>query len=141
MSLPPTLPNYLPVGNNHHKSSKQNKPIKRISFDDDVQVIGISEPEIDMDNERRILTYLKQPYQANPKKLYSADSKCQAAPPREFLHDLQKVMTKKWQVAEKCKYVARQAPPINKHTLVQKEFQLIFLKFDEKFKFFDPDYL
>ena len=103
MSLPPTLPNYLPVGNNHHKSSKQNKPIKRISFDDDVQVIGISEPEIDMENERRILTYLKQPYQANPKKLYSADSKCQAAPPREFLHDLQKVMTKKWQVAEKCK--------------------------------------
>lgn len=114
----PNLPTYLPIGN---KKQPANKPIKRISFDDDVQVIGVSELDKNIENSDNsygkpcttttansgiggILTYIKpEPYQANPKKLYSMDSNCQAAPPREFLHDLQKVMTKKWQVAEKCK--------------------------------------
>ena len=114
----PNLPTYLPIGN---KKQPTNKPIKRISFDDDVQVIGVSELDKNIENSDNsygkpcttttansgiggILTYIKpEPYQANPKKLYSMDSNCQAAPPREFLHDLQKVMTKKWQVAEKCK--------------------------------------
>ena len=102
----PSLPTYLPIGQTENRQTGQNrsKPIKRISFDDDVQVIGVSEPDqAIIENEKRFLSYFKQPYQANPKKLYSSDSTCQAAPPREFLHDLQKVMTKKWQVAEKCK--------------------------------------
>ena len=86
------------------------KPPKRISFDDDVQVIGISEPDIDIENERKILTYLRQPYQADPKKLFSAESKCQAAPKKEFLMDLQKVMDKKWQISEKCKVDTNTSP-------------------------------
>ena len=123
MSLPPppppqtmpNLPTYLPIG-----KKPANKPIKRISFDDDVQVIGVSELDNNVcttttnttDNATGgILTYIKpEPYQANPKKLYSMDSNCQAAPPREFLHDLQKVMTKKWQVAEKCKVDQNTSP-------------------------------
>ena len=123
----PNLPTYLPLIG---KKQPANKPIKRISFDDDVQVIGVSELDNNVcttmttDNPygtlcttgnsagtRGILTYIKpEPYQANPKKLYSMDSNCQAAPPREFLHDLQKVMTKKWQVAEKCKVDQKASP-------------------------------
>jgi hypothetical protein len=88
----------FPPQNSHRMSST-----KRISFDDDVRVIGVSEPEIDIEQEKRILTYLKQPYIASPKKLFSNESKSQATPPPEFLADLQRVMTKKWKVAEKCK--------------------------------------
>ena len=47
--------------------------------------------------------HARQPYNASPKKLFTEESNCQAAPPKTFLQDLQKVMNKKWQVAEKCR--------------------------------------
>ena len=47
--------------------------------------------------------HARQPYNASPKKLFTEESNCQAAPPKTFLQDLQKVMSKKWQVAEKCR--------------------------------------
>ena len=91
---------------------------KRISFDDDVQVIGVShnvnkqltppppplpQPQILENDSRKILSFSRQPYNASPKKLFTEESNCQAAPPKAFLQDLQRVMTKKWQVAEKCR--------------------------------------
>ena len=69
---------------------------KRISFDDEVQVIGVSEPDIDIENEKMILKHLQkqeEEQQQQPKKLLSKES---------FLQDLGRVMNKKFQVAEKC---------------------------------------
>jgi hypothetical protein len=54
----------------------------------------------------------RQPYVCNPNKLFENNSTEQVKqttstgamlPPKEFLKDLQRVMTKKWQVAEKCR--------------------------------------
>ena len=70
---------------------------KRISFDDDVQVIGL--PDHDQEDQaapvNQILSFTKHTYNAQPKKL--------PAPPVNFVTDLQRVMNKKWQVAEKCR--------------------------------------
>lgn len=70
-----------------------NGPVKRISFDDDVQVIGVDD---------QTMRFTKHSYSANPRKLFTCQEN-QAVPPRAFLQDLQKVMDKKWQVAEKCR--------------------------------------
>ena len=70
------------------------KPSKRISFDDDVQVIGLPEDH-HQQPVNQILSFTKQTYNAQPKKL--------PAPPMDFVTDLQRVMNKKWQVAEKCR--------------------------------------
>ena len=72
------------------------KPSKRISFDDDVQVIGIPDhDQEDQSTPNQILSFTKHTYNAQPKKLPS--------PPVNFVTDLQRVMNKKWQVAEKCR--------------------------------------
>ena len=56
-----------------------------------------------MENNQIYSYHARQPYNASPKKLFTEESNCQAAPPKTFLQDLQKVMSKKWQVAEKCR--------------------------------------
>ncbi len=73
------------------------KPTKRISFDDNVQLIGVSEPE---PGEHHIFTFNRPQYVANPKKLFSSESKNKAVPPQSFLTDLQKVITKKWAICK-----------------------------------------
>jgi len=97
------LPPPPPPANKKPPTPVRKPTTKRISFDDDVQVIGISELDLDIEQEQKILSYLRQPYNASPKKLFTPESECQAAPPKAFLQDLQKVMNKKWQVAEKCR--------------------------------------
>jgi len=91
LDSPPALP--PPVIFNS-RGQRQTKMAKKISFDDNVQLIGISSPEYEdeVDYEpwcpKNIVTEM-------PKKLTS--------PPVDFLKDLQRVMNKKWQVAEHCK--------------------------------------
>jgi hypothetical protein len=104
--LPPSLrrnnaplPTALQQQDVYATSSPPNRLNRKISFDDNVQLIGegFSVPP----------AYLRQcPPVAlpTPNKLYDdGDSSSQAAPPKAFLHDLQRVMNKKWQVAEKCR--------------------------------------
>ena len=86
--VPPPPP---PVAN------KPGKTTKRISFDDNVQLIGISEPD---PGQHHIYSFQRPEYVANPKKLFSQESKNDAVPPRTFLTDLQKVITKKWQIGK-----------------------------------------
>ena len=140
--LPPPPPEMIYLPPSSLKKPAPPTPVrkptntKRISFDDDVQVIGaggVSEnvnkqltsgPECGNVNkqlpygseasshhvfpenhqDRKIYSFIaRQPYNASPKKLFTEESNCQAAPPKAFLQDLQRVMTKKWQVAEKCR--------------------------------------
>ena len=159
--LPPPPPEmiYLPPSSLKKPAppSPAKKPgnTKRISFDDDVQVIGPAQvsnpgptnnygnvnkqlpplpttaeslygsfpenhqvsnpvpphPVNQHHHNREIYCFTqRQPYNATPKKLFTEDSNCHAAgfepgsaPPKAFLQDLQRVMTKKWQVAEKCR--------------------------------------
>ena len=94
------------------------KPSRRISFDDHVQMIEAprtspspthlppqqqpyNQPSANIIAEP-ILKYSPQgPIRNNPKKL-SANENYNSLP-RTFLDNLQKVMSKKWQVAEKCR--------------------------------------
>ena len=86
----PSLPQTLPL--------QHTPPKKKISFNDNVQLI----PESPATEKRYF--FQREVYSAQPKKLFSPASNNTAnTPPREFLKDLQRVMTKKWQVAEKCK--------------------------------------
>ena len=77
------------------------KPSRRISFDDHVQMIEAPPPPLPEPSEP-VLKYSPQgPIRNNPKKL-SANENYNSLP-RTFLDNLQKVMNKKWQVAEKCR--------------------------------------
>ena len=71
----------------------------RVSFDDNVQLIG----EGGVEAGGGLPPHLRRPVVPSPNRLYHAKADSQAAPPREFLKDLQRVMNKKWQVAKKCK--------------------------------------
>ena len=110
-------------------STSSGTGVKRISFDDNVQLIeetssySYNAPitPIKEDQQERYRFRPRQPYTCNPKKLFddnSSDGAQQTTstgamlPPREFLKDLQRVMTKKWQVAEKC----REGTPSNVHS-------------------------
>ena len=73
-------------------------PPARVSFDDNVQLIGESGTGVS-----NLPAYLRRPVVPEPNRLYHVKADSQAAPPREFLKDLQRVMNKKWQVAKKCK--------------------------------------
>lgn len=100
-ALPP--PSLKPSVRGMAQPSPSRKPppapvTKRISFDDNVQMID-SEPQ---PNGIRYM-FQRTPYTASPKKLFSSESQSKATPPQEFLADLKRVMTKKWQVAEKCR--------------------------------------
>ena len=73
-------------------------PPARVSFDDNVQLIGESGTEA-----LNLPPYLRRPVVPVPNRLYHVEADSQAAPPRAFLKDLQRVMNKKWHVAKKCK--------------------------------------
>ena len=89
MPLPPSLKRNTPSPMATPKKQPPNGMTRRISFDDKVQMIGDDFPK-------------RQPL-PTPHKLYSEEQTSQAAPPKTFLTDLQRVMNKKWQIAEKCK--------------------------------------
>merc|ERR1719510_366205 len=61
-----------------------------------------------------ILLHLQQKsYQVaapQPKKLFTQESSVCHTPPKDFLQDLQRVMNKKWQVAEKCRVETDTSP-------------------------------
>ena len=53
---------------------RPNKAIKRIAFNDNIKIIGVSEPDIE--KESRVITHLDQTdeYEVPPKKLFCTDS-------------------------------------------------------------------
>ena len=82
----------------------KDKPKKSVTFDENIEIIGISEPHIDRENERKILEHLKFEYQAEPQKLFSENSK--SAPPKTIVSDLQNLMAQKLKIVEKCEGAA-----------------------------------
>ena len=133
--LPPTAPkpvNMTPVNNSSKpiqnsavstlkKTGTMQKSSRRISFDDHVQMIEaprttpeppppLPEPSsLNINHGEPILKYSPQgPIRNNPKKL-SANENYNSLP-RTFLDNLQKVMSKKWQVAEKCRQNENTSP-------------------------------
>ena len=81
----------------------KNEFIKKVVFNDDIKIIGVSEPHTDFENEKKILTHLDEmnQYEGNPKKLFSEDSTFQAAEnPNVFLQGLHNVMAKKLQMTD-----------------------------------------
>merc|ERR1719431_2331691 len=81
-------------------NSVQKSSCRKISFDDNVQMIDAP------DSSNTITKYVPQPpiRNSNPKKLtwLKPEMDNTESLPRAFLDNLQKVMNKKWQVAEKC---------------------------------------
>ena len=76
------------------------KKVKRITFQDDVEDIPPSlptSPTKPLPPKRSESTRLS----ASPGRLTAPG--CKYTPPRAFLNNLQRVMQKKWQVAQKCK--------------------------------------
>ncbi len=99
----PPLPPSLKRGGGSSSSAQSGNVGRRISFDDNVQLIGEASSTF-MDLPRR------SPLPP-PCRLYAgAAPQSAAAPPASFLQDLQRVMNKKWQVAEKCRQDARATP-------------------------------
>ena len=74
---------------------------KIVTFVEDIEVIGVSEPEVDAENEKKILEHLRCKYDVHPKKLFSQESQVVSEKPKDFLSNLQNVMSKKLQVVEK----------------------------------------
>jgi len=103
-SLPPMGPSPLskPKPPSIKKSNSIQKPSsRRISFDDHVQMIDAPGSP----NPSAIPKYVPAApiRNSNPKKLtWTNDAGDTNSLPRSFLDNLQKVMNKKWQVAEKC---------------------------------------
>ena len=95
--LPPSLKKNFPSPCPSPKRASQQTQ-RKISFDDNVQMI-----ESDFFPRRNY---------PQPKQLYGQDyaALSQAAPPTAFLTDLQRVMNKKWQIAEKCKLDTQTSP-------------------------------
>ncbi|XP_042211048.1 abnormal cell migration protein 10-like isoform X2 [Homarus americanus] len=95
---PPSPPPHQPVYAQPQKSPQ--KKVKRITFMDDVQSIPptpespTAKPPLPKRSESTRLSI-------NPGRLDSPGNKI--TPPRSFLNNLQRVMQKKWQVAQKCK--------------------------------------
>merc|ERR1719341_3130135 len=88
------------------KSGTLQKSSRRISFDDHVQMIDAPPSPGAVTHTANIPKYSPAaPIRHNPKKLsFGQDSTDNYnSLPRSFLDNLQKVMSKKWQVAEKCK--------------------------------------
>ena len=73
---------------------------KCVKFDENIEIIGISEPHIDRENERKILEHLKFEYQAEPQKLFSENSK--SAPSQTIVSNLQNLMAQKLNIVKKC---------------------------------------
>ncbi|XP_067005847.2 ras-associated and pleckstrin homology domains-containing protein 1 isoform X2 [Anabrus simplex] len=95
---------------------------KKISFVTPDEVVCSSPPPSSPTYTNRTLSMNKKPLPpkrsestrlstsgTSPKKLSDADSTL-TPPPKEFLKDLQRVMKKKWQVAQKCKLDSSTTP-------------------------------
>ena len=107
-----TIPSFSPDSKTQTGKSPSKKN-RRITFDDRVAHSSPSPPPLPLSP----LEVCKSPPPAVPKRddtiRSSFKSKvipqkldspgCTVTPPREFLKDLQRVMQKKWQVAQKCK--------------------------------------
>ncbi|XP_063847784.1 abnormal cell migration protein 10-like isoform X3 [Scylla paramamosain] len=94
---PPHPPPHQPVYAQPQKSPQ--KKVKRITFLDDVQNIP---PAPESPTGRPPLPRRSDSTRlSNPGRLDSPGNK--VTPPRSFLNNLQRVMQKKWQVAQKCK--------------------------------------
>ena len=80
-----------------------DKPRKGVTFVEPIEVIGYSEPEVDAENEKKILEHLRCKYDVHPKKLFSKESESVVTKeaPKDFLSNLQNVMSRKLQFAEK----------------------------------------
>ncbi|XP_071538756.1 uncharacterized protein pico isoform X2 [Panulirus ornatus] len=95
---PPSPPPHQPVYAQPQKSPQ--KKVKKITFVDDVQNIPpapespTAKPPLPRRSESTRLSI-------NPGRLDSPGNKI--TPPKSFLNNLQRVMQKKWQVAQKCK--------------------------------------
>ena len=103
-ALPPPMPNIEPI------YSTGGKRTKKISFADAPVVVEAPPPQPIYARgrppppppKRSETTRLSSgPVLAPPNRLDSPQ--CSVGPPRDFLRDLQRVMHKKWTVAEKCK--------------------------------------
>ena len=103
-ALPPPMPNIEPI------YSTGGKRAKKISFADAPVVMEAAPPQQIYARgrppppppKRSETTRLSSgPGMASPNRLDSPQ--CNVGPPRDFLRDLQRVMHKKWTVAEKCK--------------------------------------
>jgi len=112
-SLPPIgqSPNHKPKPPTLKKSnSVQKGSSRRISFDDNVQMIeapgSLSSPSIPKYSPPAPIR------NTNPKKITwsNAEAGDTSSLPRSFLENLQKVMNKKWQVAEKCQAMPEMTP-------------------------------
>jgi len=132
--LPPMCPvNKLPtspkpaMGSSTPKksSSVPHKSSRRISFDDNVQMIEASSspvksqtrpsphPAVPPPNPPSVLKFTPTPpIRHSPGRLTFGEKEAENTNslPRSFLTDLQKVMNKKWQVAEKCKVEVTATP-------------------------------
>ena len=95
---PPALPHpSLLKQSNGFSGQQQNRStgtLKRITFNDNVQLIGVSSPTED-DEEQY------EPW--CPKNIVTEPPKKLSMPADNFIKDLQRVMTKKWQIAERCR--------------------------------------
>merc|ERR1712012_752756 len=91
-------------------NSVQKSSSRKISFDDNVQMIDHPASP----NPPAIPKYVPAgPIRnENPRKITWADSEAgdSSSLPRSFLENLQKVMNKKWQVAEKCQANVEMTP-------------------------------
>merc|ERR1719232_2407111 len=126
---PAAKPSLTPNNGKHMQNSTlkksgpapMQKPSRRISFDDHVQMIEaprqqtptppppLPEPSPALPPSEPVMKYSPQgPIRNNPKKL-SANENYNSLP-RTFLDNLQKVMSKKWQVAEKCRQNENTSP-------------------------------
>merc|ERR1712200_101928 len=102
----PSRPSTLKKSNSVHKAPSSRK----ISFDDNVQMFEPS-PCADSSTIQKF-TPLAPIRNENPRKLSWGDSNTKDSKvlPRSFLENLQKVMNKKWQVAEKCQANVEMTP-------------------------------
>ena len=100
-TLPPsgsTKPSTLKKSNSVHKA-----PSRKISFDDNVQMIDAEPPTV------LKFTPLAPIRNEKPRKLTWGETDAEGLP-ISFLESLQKVMNKKWQVAEKCQANVEMTP-------------------------------
>ena len=89
--------------------SPQSPPVvlrKKVCFDDQVEKIPLSPTRNSDKPQPPIRAVSTQLSNGSPKRL--VDSPCN--PPQDFWQDLQRVMSKKWSVAQKCKVNTQMTP-------------------------------
>ena len=91
---PPALPHPSLLKQSSMSNTRQGIT-KKISFNENVQLIGVSSP-VEDENEAEYEAWC-------PKNIVTEIPKKLVTPPDNFIKDLQRVMTKKWQIAERCR--------------------------------------